>query len=103
MIVISHDVDFLNQIVDHILSIERTQILQFHGNYHTYVHEKKLKDQAYQEQNRKLKNEIQRLKQTANEKKGWSFKRESDNYGNPHIKGSGGTGHDGVTSARANA
>lgn len=100
-IVVSHDVHFLNQIVDHILSIERTQILQFHGNYQTYIHEKKLKDKIYYEQNRKLKNEIQHLKYTANEKKNWSLKRESDNYGNPHIKGSGGTGHAGVTSARA--
>lgn len=100
-IVVSHDVAFLNQIVDHVLSIERTQVLQFHGNYQTYAHEKKLSDKVYQEQNRKLKNEIQRLKNTANEKKNWSIKREGDNYGNPHIKGSGGTGHDGVTSARA--
>ena len=29
------------------------------------------------------------------------MQREKDNYGNPHVKGSGGTGHSGFTSARA--
>lgn len=100
-IVISHDTDFLNQIVDHILSIERTQILQYRGNYDVYRHEKGLKDQQYLNENNKLKNEINRLQQTANAKKTWAVKREQDNHGNPHVKGSGGTGHNGFTSARA--
>ena len=29
------------------------------------------------------------------------MQREKDNHGNPHVKGSGGTGHNGFTSARA--
>lgn len=57
-IVISHDNDFLNQIVDHILSIERKQILQYRGNYDVYRHEKGLKDQQYLNENNKLKNEL---------------------------------------------
>ena len=100
-IVVSHDVAFLNQIIDHVLSIERNTILQFHGNFDTYKVEKENQDQNYLEENQKLKSEIKRLRETSREKKNWAVQREKDNHGNPHIKGSGGTGHDGFTSARA--
>ena len=50
-IVVSHDVAFLNQIIDHVLSIERNTILQFHGNYDTYKVEKENQDQNYLEEN----------------------------------------------------
>ena len=100
-IVVSHDVAFLNQIIDHVLSIERNTILQFHGNFDTYKVEKENQDQNYLEENQKLKSEIKRLRETSREKKDWAVQREKDNYGNPHVKGSGGTGHSGFTSARA--
>ena len=34
-IVVSHDRDFVNQIIDHVLSIDRAKIQLFHGNYDT--------------------------------------------------------------------
>ena len=79
----------------------RITILQFHGNYDTYKIEKENQDQNYLEENEKLKSEIKRLRETSREKKNWAVQREKDNHGNPHIKGSGGPGHNGFTSARA--
>lgn len=64
-------------------------------------HDKENRDQNYLEENQKLKSEIKLLREIAREKKKWIVQREKDNHGNPHIKGSGGTGHDGFTSARA--
>lgn len=100
-IVVSHDRNFINQVVNHVLSIEKSQLMLYQGDFSVYEEQKKRRDQFEQEQNVKLKKEIGRLKHSAKEKSGWSLSRESDNHGNSHIKGSGGTGHDGFTSARA--
>ena len=35
-IVVSHDRNFLNQVTDHVLAIENTEIHLYHGNYATY-------------------------------------------------------------------
>ena len=100
-IVVSHDRSFVDKVVDHVLSIEKSQLILYQGNFSVYEEQKGMRDQFEQEQNVKLKKEIGRLKTSAKEKADWSLSRESDNQGNAHIKGSGGTGHDGFTSARA--
>ncbi len=35
-IVVSHDRDFLNQVIDHVIAIDRAQITSLHGNYTTW-------------------------------------------------------------------
>ncbi len=100
-VVVSHDRDFIDACCNHILAIEKMKLELYHGNYSTYQHEKGLRDEYETQQNTKLKKDIGRLKQTSADKKRWAESRESDNHGNPHIFGSGGTGHDGPTSARA--
>lgn len=103
-IVVSHDRSFIDSVVDHILSIEKSQLLLFQGNFSVYEEQKNLRDQSEQAENNKLKKDIGRLKQTAAEKAEWSRSREGDKLGNPKVKGSGGiadTGAIGADSARA--
>lgn len=100
-IVVSHDRKFIDEVVNHILAIEKNQLLLYQGNFTTYEQEKQNKDTFEAEQNKKIAKEITRLKSSAIEKSNWAISRETDNHGNPTIKGSGGTGHDGFVSAKA--
>lgn len=77
-IVVSHDRSFVDEVVDHILSIEKSQLILYQGNFSVYEEQKELRDKYEQEQNLKLKKEIGRLKQTAAEKAEWSRNREGD-------------------------
>lgn len=77
-IVISHDRSFIDEVVDHVLVIEKTKISLFKGNFSTYDLQKKRKDNHETQQNRKIKLEIDRLKQTSKEKADWAHKREKD-------------------------
>lgn len=77
-IVISHDRSFIDEVVDHVLVIEKTKINLFKGNFSTYDLQKKRKDNHETQQNRKIKLEIDRLKQTSKEKADWAHKREKD-------------------------
>jgi lincosamide and streptogramin A transport system ATP-binding/permease protein len=100
-IVVSHDRHFIDQISDHVMSIEKQTILLYQGNFSTYENEKQLSDNFEREQNEKLKKDIHRLKQSASEKLKWSLSREGDKYGDPHKKGSGAIGDTGAIGARA--
>lgn len=100
-IVISHDRHFIDETVDHLISIEKNQLVLYQGNYSLYENEKQQRDHFELSENQKLQKEISRLKKTAKDKADWSMSRESDIHGNPHIKGSGGIGHDGKITARA--
>ncbi|MGY3765386.1 ribosomal protection-like ABC-F family protein [Vagococcus vulneris] len=80
-IVVSHDKQFLNNVVDHILAIERCQLKLYQGNYQVYEQEKFAQDQVEQLTNQKLTKEIKRLGETAKEKESWAKKREQNNFG----------------------
>lgn len=100
-ILVSHDRQLVDDVVDHILSIERNQLVLHQGNYSVYEAEKKQRDATELADNTKLKREINRLSKTADEKAQWSGSREKDKYGDPHKKGSGGIGDTGAIGARA--
>lgn len=100
-IVISHDRNFLDEVSDHTLAIEKNQIVLYQGNFSTYETQKETQDSYEQAENSKLKKEIGRLKQTAAEKAAWSQSREKDKYGKPSEKGSGAIGDTGFIGARA--
>lgn len=100
-IVVSHDRAFLDEVSDHVLAIEKNQLIAYQGNFSTYEQEKKMRDEFELAQNEKLASEVSRLKRTSRDKEDWSKRREGDIHGNPNIKGSGGTGHDGKITARA--
>ncbi|MDR0300533.1 MAG: ATP-binding cassette domain-containing protein [Streptococcaceae bacterium] len=76
-ILVSHDRDFLNRSVDHVLAIEREKIQLYQGNFSMYETEKKLRDDFEYIENEKLKRDILRLQKTAREKESWSRKLEA--------------------------
>lgn len=77
-IVVSHDRGFIDEVVDHVLAIEKSQLELYQGNFSIYEEQKKLRDEFEMAQNEKLKKEVSRLKKTAAEKAEWSRSREGD-------------------------
>ena len=71
-ILVSHDRAFLDGCVDHILSINKTNIEVCRGNFTTWWENKARQDAFEQAENEKLKKEISRLEETAKEKAQWS-------------------------------
>ena len=89
-IVVSHDRQFIDEVVDHILVIEKSNLAIYKGGFTTYEAQKKLQDEYEIGQNRILKNEINRLHKTAREKANWAAEREkpsgNDPFGNAVAK-----------------
>ena len=75
-ILISHDREFLDGCVDHILSINKTNIEIQKGNFSSWHENKKRQDNFEISQNKKLKKEILRLENTAKQSACWSGKAE---------------------------
>jgi lincosamide and streptogramin A transport system ATP-binding/permease protein len=100
-IVVSHDRQFLDEVSDHLLAIERNGLELLASDFSTYEAQKKRRDAFEWAENDKLKSEIGRLKQTARDKAEWSRGREKDKYGDPHKKGSGAVANSGFIGARA--
>ena len=71
-ILVSHDRAFLDGCVDHILSINKSDIQVSRGNFSTWWENKSRQDAFEQAENEKLKKEISRLEETAREKANWS-------------------------------
>lgn len=76
-IVVSHDRDFLNQVADHILAIENTEIHLYQGNFATYEDTKQKRDEFNRERNQKLKGEINELHQQKEQFYHWAQKVEA--------------------------
>lgn len=89
-IVVSHDQFFLDEVVDHILVIEKSQVILYKGDFSTYLEQKDRQDQFEIAQNISLKSEISRLQSTAREKANWADLREkpsgNDPFGNAIAK-----------------
>ncbi|NLX90555.1 MAG: Lsa family ABC-F type ribosomal protection protein [Firmicutes bacterium] len=80
-ILVSHDRAFLDNCIDHILSINKTNIEVQKGNFSSWLYNKKLQDEYELAENEKLKREIQRLSQAARRTAGWSQKAEKTKFG----------------------
>lgn len=85
-IVVSHDREFLNQVTDHILAIENTEIHLYQGNYAAYEDTKDKRDAFNTEKNIKLKGEISQLNQSRVRIQGFSNKSESKKNAKNHKK-----------------
>ena len=79
-ILVSHDRSFLDECVDHILSINRNDIQIEKGNFSSWYENKKRQDNFELSQNEKLKKDISRLEQSARKVANWSDKIESSKY-----------------------
>ena len=91
-ILVSHDRAFLDGCVDHILSINKTDIQVCKGNFSTWWENKQRQDAFEQAENEKLKKEISRLEETAREKANWSDRVEATKIGQ-HAYDRGYIGH----------
>ena len=80
-ILVSHDRAFLDGCVDHILSINKTNIEIQRGNFSSWWENKSRQDAFEQAENEKLKKEISRLEETARQKANWSDRVEATKIG----------------------
>jgi len=91
-ILVSHDRSFLDGCVDHVLSINKSDIQICKGNFSTWWENKARQDAFEQAENEKLKREITRLEETAREKATWSDRTEATKIGS-HVYDRGYVGH----------
>lgn len=80
-ILISHDRSFLDNCIDHILSINKTNIEIQKGNFSSWLHNKELQDNFEIAENEKLKKDISRLSSSAKRTTGWSNSVERSKNG----------------------
>jgi len=80
-LLISHDRDFLDGCINHVISINRNSIDVQSGNFTSWYENKVMKDRFEISQNEKLRKDIKRLKEAARQSKIWSDKIENTKNG----------------------
>ena len=99
-LLISHDRDFLDGCINHVISLNRNSIDVQSGNFTSWYENKLMKDQFEISEYEKLRKDIKRLKEAARQSKTWSDKIENTKNG---VKASGvkpDKGHIGHQSAK---
>jgi lincosamide and streptogramin A transport system ATP-binding/permease protein len=91
-ILVSHDRSFLDQCIDHVLSINRTNIEIQKGNYSSWYLNKERQDNYELEKNEQLKKDITILSEAARRAMGWSDQIEASKIGT-HAADRGAIGH----------
>jgi lincosamide and streptogramin A transport system ATP-binding/permease protein len=91
-ILVSHDRAFLDKCIDHVLSINKTNIEVQKGNFSSWYHNKMLNDNYETERNRQLKKDIALLSKAVARTSGWSDKIERSKIGS-HAGDRGFIGH----------
>lgn len=79
-ITVSHDRDFLDKVVDHIISINNTNIEIQKGNFSSWKENKDRQDNFELVQNEKLKKDINKLEIASKNTADWSNKVEKSKY-----------------------
>lgn len=100
-ILVSHDRYFLDQCIDHVMSINKADIDVVQGNFSSWWENKNRQDAYELAENERLKGDIKRLTQAAKQKERWSnavekTKYQSGNKGgdiNPGFSDKGYIGH----------
>lgn len=80
-LLISHDRDFLDGCINHVISINRNSIDVQSGNFSSWYENKMKKDQYEITQNERLRKDIKRLKEAARQSQIWSDKIEKTKNG----------------------
>lgn len=91
-ILVSHDRDFLDRVVDHVISINRADIEVQQGNYSSWKLNRDRQDQYELERNETLKRDIDRLTSAAEQTSRWSSRVEASKIGE-HTFDRGAVGH----------
>ena len=76
-ILVSHDRNFLDSCIDHVLVINRTSIEVIKGNFSLWYELKNNQDELEIQKNKHLKKDIKRLKTAAKQNESWSHKVEA--------------------------
>ena len=79
-ILVSHDRDFLDKTIDHILVIGRNGIEVQRGNFSSWQENRKRQDDYEQAENEKLQKQAHRLTQAARNAAGWANKTEAGKH-----------------------
>lgn len=79
-ILVSHDRAFLDECIDHVLSINRTNINIEKGNFSSWYENKQRQDNYELSENNRLKKDIKRLEQSSRRTAEWSNKTENSKY-----------------------
>jgi lincosamide and streptogramin A transport system ATP-binding/permease protein len=98
---VSHDRSLLDQCVDHILSINKTNIEIQKGNFTSWWENKSLQDNYELAENKKLLNEIGRLSSAVRRSSNWANKVEKSKYGKTNSGSKLDRGYVGHKSAKA--
>lgn len=80
-LLVSHDRDFLDECVNHVLVINRTSIEVYQGNFSTWWEQKNRQDAYELAENERLKKDIRRLTESAREKAQWADNVEATKIG----------------------
>ena len=80
-ILVSHDRAFLDSCIDHILSVNKTNIEVQKGNFSSWWHNKQLQDHFELSENEKLVKDIKHLREAARRTARWSDKAEKRKIG----------------------
>lgn len=99
-ILVSHDRNFLDKVVDHIISINNTNIDVQKGNFSSWQENKDKQDNFEMTQNEKLKKDITRLEIASKNTANWSNKVEKSKYNTTNSGSSVDRGYIGHQSAK---
>ena len=85
-ILVSHDRDFLDECVNHILAINKTNIEVYQGNFSSWWEQRKKQETYELSENERLKKDINRLKESAGKARQWADHAEATKIGKKSIK-----------------
>lgn len=80
-ILVSHDRQFLDSCIDHVLSINKANIEVQKGNFTSWSENKRMQDEREFAENEKLKKDIKRLEEAASRTARWSDNVEATKFG----------------------
>lgn len=80
-ILISHDRELLDKVIDHVLAINKHKIELIQRNYSIWKENRDRQNHFEMKQNEKLQDEIKKLDNASKEKTGWSNQVEKTKYG----------------------
>lgn len=99
-IIVSHDRNFLDQVVDHIIAINNCDIEIQKGNFSSWQENKNAQEHFELTQNERLKKEIKRLEIASRDTANWSNSVEKSKYKTNHSDGMIDRGYVGHQSAK---
>ena len=80
-ILVSHDRTFMDQCVDHMLALNRTDIQVQKGNFSSWYQNKQRQDEWEEAENERVKKEIRHLEEACRRTSGWSDQKEKEKSG----------------------